>query len=223
MECKIPVARAEPCAGDEIVGLFEGGRAGWSIGHGSKWLAILPAQAAIPMPDCAPSAGTAASETAGPPANTNDLTDLGDGKWRSAAAWDRQSAAFRSQFVVHERKADRLFQRDAQPRRAHIAPDAFIHDGRAVFRGLGRGILHLEPYQFQAIGLLLSVTKGGIAHGKTDDYGYYGVEDQVHINDLHATMLNRFGVDHLKLTHRFQGRDYRLTDVGGKVIEDWFV
>ncbi|MFT5466605.1 MAG: hypothetical protein ACI8UO_001705 [Verrucomicrobiales bacterium] len=65
--------------------------------------------------------------------------------------------------------------------------------------------------------------KGGQVYGKTDEIGW-GVEDKpVHINDLHATMLNRFGVDHLKLTNRFQGRDFRLTDVGGKVINDWLV
>jgi len=43
----------------------------------------------------------------------------------------------------------------------------------------------------------------------------------VHVNDLHATMLHCFGLDHLKLTHRFQGRDFRLTDVGGQVVTDW--
>lgn len=65
--------------------------------------------------------------------------------------------------------------------------------------------------------------KGGQVYGQTDEIGW-GVEDKpVHINDLHATMLNRFGVDHLKLTHRFQGRDFRLTDVGGHVINDWLV
>jgi len=63
--------------------------------------------------------------------------------------------------------------------------------------------------------------KGGQVYGATDEIGWNVTENPVHINDLHATMLNRFGLDHLKLTHRFQGRDYRLTDVGGKVIKDW--
>ena len=48
--------------------------------------------------------------------------------------------------------------------------------------------------------------------------GYAAVEDKVHVNDLHATMLHLFGIDHLKLTHRFQGRDFRLTDVSGHVV-----
>ena len=63
--------------------------------------------------------------------------------------------------------------------------------------------------------------KGGLTYGSSDEVGW-GVQDKpVHANDLHATMLHQFGLDHLKLTHRFQGRDFRLTDVGGKVIGDW--
>lgn len=63
--------------------------------------------------------------------------------------------------------------------------------------------------------------KGGLTYGASDEVGW-GVQDKpVHANDLHATMLHQFGLDHLKLTHRFQGRDFRLTDVGGKVIGDW--
>lgn len=61
--------------------------------------------------------------------------------------------------------------------------------------------------------------KGGQVFGKTDEIGWNVVEDKVHINDLHATLLHLFGLDHLKLTYRFQGRDYRLTDVAGNRIE----
>ncbi len=63
--------------------------------------------------------------------------------------------------------------------------------------------------------------KGGMVYGETDEIGWDVVDKPVHINDLHATMLHQFGLDHLKLTYRFQGRDFRLTDVGGKVIDDW--
>ena len=62
--------------------------------------------------------------------------------------------------------------------------------------------------------------KGGITHGETDDFGYYGVAGQVHINDLHATMLHLMGLDHERLTYKFQGRRYRLTDVHGHVVRD---
>jgi len=63
--------------------------------------------------------------------------------------------------------------------------------------------------------------KGGQVYGATDEIGWNAVKDPVHINDLHATILHLFGMDHLKLTHRFMGRDFRLTDVGGHVIQKW--
>lgn len=61
--------------------------------------------------------------------------------------------------------------------------------------------------------------RGGITHGKTDELGYNAVEDVVHVNDFHATILHLMGIDHERLTYRFQGRDFRLTDVSGHVIE----
>jgi Protein of unknown function (DUF1501) len=61
--------------------------------------------------------------------------------------------------------------------------------------------------------------KKGITHGATDEFGYNAVEDAVHVNDLHATVLALFGIDHLRLVYRFQGRDFRLTDVAGKVVK----
>jgi hypothetical protein len=63
--------------------------------------------------------------------------------------------------------------------------------------------------------------KGGLTYGQSDEIGWNIAENPVHANDLHATMLHQFGLDHLKLTYRFQGRDFRLTDVSGKVITDW--
>lgn len=64
--------------------------------------------------------------------------------------------------------------------------------------------------------------KGGLTYGDTDDIGWHISEKPVHMNDFHATLLNRFGLDHLKLTYRFQGRDFRLTDVGGHPIPEWY-
>jgi arylsulfatase A-like enzyme len=60
--------------------------------------------------------------------------------------------------------------------------------------------------------------RAGHVHGATDDFGYNVAADPVHVHDLHATMLHLLGVDHERLTWRFQGRDYRLTDVAGKVV-----
>ena len=62
--------------------------------------------------------------------------------------------------------------------------------------------------------------KPGISHGATDDYCYNVAENPVHVHDLQATILHCLGVNHEKLTHRFQGRDYRLTDVHGKVVKE---
>jgi hypothetical protein len=61
--------------------------------------------------------------------------------------------------------------------------------------------------------------KGGITHGATDELGYNAVEDVVEVHDLHATMLHLLGIDHKRLTVRFQGRDMRLTDVFGNVVQ----
>jgi hypothetical protein len=62
--------------------------------------------------------------------------------------------------------------------------------------------------------------KGGYVHGKSDEYGILPVEGKVHTHDLHATMLHLLGLDHERLTYRHAGRDYRLTDVAGKVAQD---
>jgi uncharacterized protein (DUF1501 family) len=61
--------------------------------------------------------------------------------------------------------------------------------------------------------------KGGFSYGATDDYGYFATEDKVHIHDLHATILHLLGIDHTRLTYPFGGRDFRLTDVSGDVVE----
>ena len=61
--------------------------------------------------------------------------------------------------------------------------------------------------------------KPGTTHGETDDYGYNIVKDPVHIHDLNATIMNCMGFDHERLTYRYQGRDFRLTDIHGKVVE----
>ena len=62
--------------------------------------------------------------------------------------------------------------------------------------------------------------KGGITHGKTDEFGYYVVDNMVTMHDLHATILHLLGLDHTGLTFRHAGRDFRLTDVAGKVVRE---
>ena len=62
--------------------------------------------------------------------------------------------------------------------------------------------------------------RGGLIHGETDEFGFGPVENPVHVHDLHATLLHLLGLDHERLTYRFQGRDFRLTDVHGRVVRE---
>jgi hypothetical protein len=62
--------------------------------------------------------------------------------------------------------------------------------------------------------------KGGTIYGATDDFGFKAVDKPVHVHDLHATILHQLGIDHTKLTYRYSGRDFRLTDVAGKVLHE---
>ena len=62
--------------------------------------------------------------------------------------------------------------------------------------------------------------RGGMVHGATDEFGWNSVQDVVHVHDLHATILHLMGFDHTKLTYRYGGRDYRLTDVHGEVVQN---
>ena len=76
---------------------------------------------------------------------------------------------------------------------------------------------HIDAYTMWLAG---GGVKPGLVYGQTDDIGYNVVENPVHVHDLQATILHQLGLDHTKLTFRFQGRDYRLTDVHGTVVKD---
>ena len=84
--------------------------------------------------------------------------------------------------------------------------------------GKGTGRDH-NPYGF-TMWLAGGGVRGGYIHGATDEFGYQAVEKPVHVHDLHATLLHLLGFDHEKLTFRYAGRDFRLTDVHGKVVKD---
>ena len=62
--------------------------------------------------------------------------------------------------------------------------------------------------------------KGGMTYGATDEFGFAAVENKVHVHDLHATILHLMGLDHEQLTFRYSGRDFRLTDVHGRVVRE---
>ncbi len=75
-----------------------------------------------------------------------------------------------------------------------------------------------HPYGF-TVWMAGGGIKPGLTYGETDDLGMNAVVDPVHVHDLQATILHLMGVDHERLTYRFQGRDFRLTDVHGKVVQ----
>ena len=68
--------------------------------------------------------------------------------------------------------------------------------------------------------LVVAAEKAGLTYGATDDYSYNIVKDPVHVHDLNATILHCLGIDHERLTYRYQGRDFRLTDVHGRVVSE---
>jgi uncharacterized protein (DUF1501 family) len=88
-----------------------------------------------------------------------------------------------------------------------------------IRRGLNPGKEGRDHHPF---GFTMLLAGGGIKTGQivgnTDDLGYHAVEDRIHVHDLQATLLHCLGLDHTKLTYRHQGRDFRLTDVAGKVV-----
>ncbi len=90
--------------------------------------------------------------------------------------------------------------------------------GRTPVSESGTGRDH-NPYGF-TMWVAGGGFKGGLAYGATDDFGFKAVENRVSIHDLHATMLHAMGLDHTKLTYRYAGRDFRLTDVYGEVVKD---
>jgi hypothetical protein len=90
--------------------------------------------------------------------------------------------------------------------------------GRTPVAQKGDGRDH-HPFGF-TMWLAGGGVKGGIVHGATDEFGWYSVQNKVHVHDLHATILHLLGLDHERLTYRYSGRDYRLTDVQGNVVKD---
>lgn len=90
--------------------------------------------------------------------------------------------------------------------------------GRTPHAQFGDGREH-NPHGF-TMWMAGGGVKGGMTHGETDDYAYHAVDDAVHINDLHATLLHLLGVDHERLTFEHHGRPFRLTDVAGNVVKD---
>ena len=90
--------------------------------------------------------------------------------------------------------------------------------GRTPVSESGDGRDH-NPYGFSMF-MAGGGVKGGMTYGASDDFGFRAVENRVSIHDLHATILHQLGIDHERLTYRYAGRDFRLTDVFGNVVKD---
>ncbi len=142
---------------------------------------------------------------------TNPNEDLRDGLTRKCATMDRPAAA-----LIKDLKQRGLLE------------DTLIvwggEFGRTPFReGRTSGGSTLGRDHFPDCYTMVLAgggVKGGIMHGESDELGFSVARDKVHVHDLQATIFHLLGLDHEKLTYRFQGRDYRLTDVHGKVVRD---
>jgi len=97
--------------------------------------------------------------------------------------------------------------------------------GRTPVMEIGGGAGNVQngrdhnPFGF-TMWLAGGAVKGGTIYGATDDFGFKAIEKPVHVHDLHATILHLMGIDHTKLTYRYSGRDFRLTDVSGNVLTE---
>lgn len=92
-----------------------------------------------------------------------------------------------------------------------------LNQGAAKGNGLAGRDHHKDAYTMWLAG---GGAKGGVSHGQTDDFGMDIAEDPVHVHDLNATILHLLGLDHERLTYRYQGREFRLTDVHGRVVDE---
>ena len=142
---------------------------------------------------------------------TNPQQDIRDGLTKKGATFDKPAAAL----------IEDLDQRGLLDDTLVLCTGEF---GRTPFREgrtSGGGVLGRDHYpDCYSIWMAGGGVKGGLTYGASDELGFQVAENPVHIHDLQATILYQLGFDHTKLTHRFQGRDFRLTDVYGEVVRE---
>jgi Protein of unknown function (DUF1501) len=126
-----------------------------------------------------------------------------------AGACDRASAA-----LVSDLKARGMLDETLVIWGGEFGRTPMAQDGKGI--ELGRDH-HMKGFSMWLAG---GGIKPGLTHGSTDDLGYHSAENIVHVHDLHATILHQFGIDHERFTYRYQGRDFRLTDVSGTVVKE---
>ena len=133
---------------------------------------------------------------------------------RTRAPTTKASAAARVDQPIAALLKD-LKQRGLARRHARAVGRRIRPHADAEGTGTGRDHNH---YGF-SVWLAGGGVKGGMTYGATDEFGFTAVENRMHVHDLHATMLHLMGLDHERLTYRYSGRDFRLTDVHGKVAK----
>jgi len=141
---------------------------------------------------------------------TGPAEDIRDGLTKKCATMDRPVAA-----LIGDLKARGLLDETLIVLGGEFGRTPF-REGRTA----GGSILGRDHYpDCYSMVLAGGGIQGGIAYGESDELGFHIARDPVHIHDLQATILHLLGFDHERLTYRFQGRDYRLTDVHGKVVQ----
>ena len=142
---------------------------------------------------------------------TNPSEDIRDGLTNKCATMDRPIAA-----LINDLKERGLFEDTLIILGGEFGRTPFREGRTAKGKVLGRDHFP-DCYTMVMAG---GGVKGGYTHGASDELGFSVARDKVHVHDLQATWMHLLGFDHEKLTYRFQGRDYRLTDVHGKVVKD---
>ena len=145
---------------------------------------------------------------------TNPNEDIRDGLTKKCATMDKPVAA-----LINDLKERGLFEDTLIILGGEFGRTPFREGRTAKGKVLGRDHFP-DCYTMVMAG---GGVKGGYTHGASDDLGFSVARDKVHVHDLQATWMHLLGFDHEKLTYRFQGRDYRLTDVHGKVVKDLLV
>ncbi|MEN8681038.1 MAG: DUF1501 domain-containing protein [Akkermansiaceae bacterium] len=142
---------------------------------------------------------------------TNPAEDIRDGLTKKCSTMDKPVAA-----LINDLKERGLFEDTLIILGGEFGRTPFREGRTAKGKVLGRDHFP-DCYTMVMAG---GGVKGGYTHGASDDLGFSVARDKVHVHDLQATWMHLIGFDHEKLTYRFQGRDYRLTDVHGKVVKD---
>ena len=119
--------------------------------------------------------------------------------------------------VAKQPERGRLREPTCSPLAVLHRPKDFPVSSRAQNR---RRAICIIPTASRSDGLAGGGVKGGLAYGATDEFGFRAVENRVSVHDLHATLLHLLGFDHERLTYRYSGRDFRLTDVHGEVVQE---